>query len=256
MLSALAVAASRPYAPRSLVTAAAWAAWIAAALAFAAAMLHSRHAIRASRALGAMSGLAVLSFCAFTLWVSAAARPEVLALDAADRGALEPHRIDGAAFLRHPELGFAVPDPGQDILPSDAIVDEANEAGGPDWRRAHQVWAWQSDDTQIVLDLNRIPQADRQRLDEAVAEVVDSLGAAGHRGVRRSASGPLASERASALDTTVEARLEDRGHVLARVALVERRGRAYRLTLTVITTQVARWRRWLADVRLDARSPG
>jgi len=72
LIATLAVAASRPQAPGSLVTRALWACWIAGALAFVAALLNHRGAARAARVVGAFSVVVVALWLGFLVWLSAA----------------------------------------------------------------------------------------------------------------------------------------------------------------------------------------
>jgi len=72
LIATLAVAASRPQAPGSLITRALWAGWIAGALAFVAALLHHRGAERPARVVGAFAGVVVALWLGFLVWLSAA----------------------------------------------------------------------------------------------------------------------------------------------------------------------------------------
>lgn len=72
LLATLAVAASRPEAPASLLPRALWAAWLAAAVAFVAALLHHRGARRVAWGLGGFAVLVIAMWSAFLVWLSAA----------------------------------------------------------------------------------------------------------------------------------------------------------------------------------------
>ncbi|MCB9593865.1 MAG: hypothetical protein H6719_14115 [Sandaracinaceae bacterium] len=72
LLATLAVAATRPDAPGTLLPKALGVAWIAAAVAFVGALIHHRGGSRAARALGVFACLVVAGWCGFLLWVSAA----------------------------------------------------------------------------------------------------------------------------------------------------------------------------------------
>ncbi|MEZ4335238.1 MAG: hypothetical protein R3B82_01300 [Sandaracinaceae bacterium] len=72
LLATLAVAASRPEAPVSLLPRALGAAWLAAAIAFMGALLHHRGARRPARALGGFAVLVIVLWSTFLVWLSAA----------------------------------------------------------------------------------------------------------------------------------------------------------------------------------------
>lgn len=70
LLATLAVAASRPDAPGSLLSKALWVAWLVGAIAFVAALIHHRGGERAARGLALFAGLVVAGWCGFLVWLS------------------------------------------------------------------------------------------------------------------------------------------------------------------------------------------
>lgn len=232
LLAALAVVSSRPGAPASIVTHSAIAAWIAGTLAFGAALIHERGGLRVAKLAGALSAAVVIAFSSFLVWSASALSTRAVALDERERAEL----ISRDAVLVHPHLGLSIPAPGGSLRPSGAIVEQAREAGGAEWARAHRVWAWEGEDTELVVDLARAPRADAIALGEVTGQLATELERAG-QDVERRMKGPLLAE--------LEASLAGRGTVLARVALFEHGDRAYRLVVTVVTREPARWRPWL-----------
>ena len=242
LLAALALVASRPNAPGSVFVNAMWAAWIAGALAIAAGVLAERGGRRAGRALGSLAGIVAIGFCIFLVWISIATRPRLAALDTHERADLvrvAATSEDGpreAARLRHPHVGFSISDPSRDLEPAPSVEEEAAGAGGPEWGRAHRVWAWEGRQTEIVVDLSRVERADATALDTAMFEIATPLRRSGNI-VRR------------ADDGWVDVDLGGGGTSLTRVLLVEANGRAYRVVIGVVTRDRERWRAWLETAR-------
>lgn len=225
MLTALAVATSSPWAPRSVVGNAMWAAWIAGALAFSAALLADRGARTPARITGGLSALVAGSFIALCFWVSAVSRPP--ALEDVAHAALRS--ADGR--LTHPELAFSFPDPSErDLIRSPELERETREAGDSAWADAHRVWAWEGDDVQLVLDLARDTGAGPG------GEIAASLRRAGHTPSQVS-------------DDAVEARLSSGGQVVVRVRRFEAGATGYRLTATLVGEDVTSWRPWLDELQ-------
>jgi hypothetical protein len=238
LLATLALVASRPQAPGSVFAHAMGAAWIAGGLAFGAGVVAERGAPRASRALGSLAGAVAIGFCIFLVWISIATRPVLAALDARERAGLE--RVVGdpsePARLRHPLVGFSFSDPGRDLEPAPSIEEEAARAGGPEWRRAHRIWAWEGRQTEVVVDLSRTERADAAALDNAMFEIATPLRRSGNI-VRRAEDGWVVVD------------LRGTGTSLTRVLLVEVNGRAYRIVIGVVTRERDRWLAWLETAR-------
>jgi hypothetical protein len=232
LLAALAVVSARPGAPASIVTHSAIAAWIAGTLAFGAALIHARGGVRVAKIAGALSAAIVIAVSAFLVWSASALSPRAVALDDRERAEL----VAREGRLVHPHLGLSIPAPEGSLRPSRAIVEQAREAGGAEWARAHRVWAWEGADAELVVDLARAPRADATALGEVTDQLATELERAG-RNVQRRTKGPLIAE--------LEASLRGRGTVLARVAVFEQAGRAYRVVVTAVTREPSRWRPWL-----------
>ncbi len=238
LLVALALVSSRPETPPSLVTEAALLAWVAGALAFGGSLVRAR-SLRAARITGAAAALVVAGACALMTW-SATEQQHVVALDAGERADLvRDDTADGARWV-HPTLGFSLP-AVDGMAPAPAIARESEEAGGPSWARAHRVFAWRAGETEIVADLSRAPAADRAALEQVKDELAGQLARNGH--VQR-------AEATSATNAELEATVPG-GEALVRALLFRRHGRAYRLVVTVLTSDAVRWQRWLRDVRVD-----
>jgi hypothetical protein len=231
LLGALAVVTSVPDVPASLVTHAAIASWIAGALAFSASLLRARGS-RIARVPMAMSALVAVGFCAFLLWL-ASAGPRLVALDERERADL----VRAGDRLEHPRLRFSIARPELDA--SESLVRESQQSGGEAWARAHRVWAWEGDDTQLIVDVSRAVRADAATLRASLSQLERSLEGAGHAVEMRSRD----------LDGDVEARISDGGTVLARVTFFARGSRAYRLAITIVTREPERWRSWLQQLR-------
>jgi hypothetical protein len=239
LLAALALVSARPGAPISIVTHAAIVAWIAGTLAFGAALIHQRGGVRAARLAGALSAAVVIAFCGFLVWSASALQTRAVALDDRERAELVP----SGGRLVHPHLGLSLAAPEDSLRPSRAIIGQAREAGGAEWARAHRVWAWEGEDTELVVDLARAPHADAAALREATGQLMADLERAG-RSVQRRSEGPLAAD--------LEASLPGGGTVLARVIVFERGGRAYRLVVTVVTRDPSRWMPWLDAIVVES----
>lgn len=239
LLLALALVSARPGAPASIVTHSAIAAWIAGTLAFGAALIHARGGERVAKIAGALSAAVVLVFSAFLVWSASVLSTRAVALDERERAELVPSEDR----LVHPHLGLSIPAPDGSLRPSGAIVEQARDAGGPEWAGAHRVWAWEGEHTELVVDLARAPRADATALGEVTRQLATELERAG-RNVEQRAKGPLTAE--------LEASLAGQGTVLARIAVFEREERAYRLVVTVVTREPARWRRWLDAIAVGS----
>ena len=197
--------------------------------------------------MGAVATLVVIACLAFMVFISSRA-PQLIELEESDRRELVPAEIEGASFLRHPELGFAIPDPGPDLVVSTHIVDATRAAGGDAFFRTHHVWAWEGDETELVVELARVRERSREAIVRSVAEVapnvaddallIDGFSA---RIERTLGNGGLHLSRIELID----------GALLADRALAERGAGAHRLVLTVVTRpdQRDRWSRWLEQVR-------
>lgn len=85
LLTALALIASRPNAPESLITSAAIAGWVAGTLAFGASLLHQHGRRGMAKIGGAIAALVVIASCAFLAW--SATTLERSAIDARPRSA-------------------------------------------------------------------------------------------------------------------------------------------------------------------------
>lgn len=210
MLTSLAVAASSPWAPASIVSGAMWAAWIAGALAFSAALLGERGARTAARITGALSASIAAGFIALVVWSSQAAGP--VPLGGAAAGALGAE--DGR--LAHPTLGFSISDPtARGLTRSPSLEEETRAAGDARWRDAHRVWAWEGEGTQLTLDLAHDTGADVTR------EIAARLERAGHR-------------VDSVTPDAVSASLAGDGWLRSRVSRFAHDGVRYRLVLSAI----------------------
>jgi hypothetical protein len=236
LLAALAVIASRPHAPASLVTHSAIAAWISGALAAVAAVLHGRGARTASRMVGGLAALVVIAMCSLLVWASIELRPRVAALDRRERAELQA--IDGR--LVHPHLHFSLAPLPATMRRSSSIARQGARAGGAQWNAAHRIWSWAGDDTEIAVDLTRVARADRATLQTATDELAAPL----DRTNRQVHLSPRA------LRASIAARVAGQGHFVARVILFNRNARAYRLALTVVTREPNGWDRWLDRVQL------
>lgn len=230
LLTALALVTSRPGTAASVVTTAAIAAWIAGTLAFGAALIHQRGGARAAKIVGALSAFVVVSFCGFLVWSSSA--PAKVVLDARERAEL----VDEGGRLVHPHLGFSLTAPGERMRAAPEIAEEARRAGGQEWARAHRVWAWKGDESEVQVELSRVARADEFTLREGTRRIAAGLGEVG--------------ESASSGSTTLRAALPGGGTVVARVLVFERGGRGYRVLATVATRDPARWEGWLEGVEV------
>ncbi len=235
LLTALAFISARPHAPPSVVMHSAIAAWIAGTLAAVAALLAQRGARGAFRMAAVLSALVVLLFCGFLVMAAMQLAPRVAQLDERERAEL----VTRGERLEHPSLGFSIAALESAMRPSPSVARETERAGGPAWARAHRVWAWQGEDTEVIVDLARIERADGGTLERATREIASPLPS---REVRRSVD-------ARTLNAELEAPLPGGGHFLARIVLFERAGRAYRLAITVVTRDSTSWRSWLTELR-------
>lgn len=239
LLCALALVSARPDAPPSIVTWAAIASWVAGTLAFSASLLHRGGRRGAARAAGIGAASIVVLSLALLVWSSSRPEERPVALDVRERAGLVPREAGGEPRLVHPHLGVSVPALAS-MEPAPDVARESETAGGPEWAGAHRVWAWRAEDTEIVLDLSRAPSASRRALSEATDAIAAQLGAS------------LARRRDATHGAILESELSAGGWALARVALFEHGGRAYRLVATVVTRHPDAWRPWLAAIDVPA----
>ncbi len=238
LLLSLALVTSKPGTPPSLVTEAALASWVAGALAFGASLLHARGARTPARVAGATAALVVVAACGLVTWSSLETR--VATLSASERGDLDERNVDGAPRWVHPTLGFSISAP-EGLSPAPDVQRElAERAGDASWAEAHCVWAWRGDETEIIVELTRAPAVSREVLRQAADQVGAQLEGTGH--VRERHAGSTTSAE-------LEATVPGGGHVLSRILLFRHGDRAYRLLVTVVTRETARWQRWIRDVR-------
>lgn len=234
LLSTLAVISARPHAPGRLLPSAMIVAWLAGAFAFGGSLLHARGARRVGRG-AAIGGTAiVVGWSIFLGWVSIATR--IAVLDEDERAEL----VFEGGSLRHPTLTFSLSDPDLEVAAD--LVRELEEAGGPVWARAHRVWAWRDEHTEVSLDLSRAPLEERT-IERTLEDMREALRRAGHR--------VTLGERIDASEARVEAELTGGGRLLQRVFLFSREGRGYRLVANVTTRDADRWRSWLDALQVE-----
>jgi hypothetical protein len=235
LLGTLALLASRPDLPPELTTHAMLASWVAGSLAFAASLLASRGGAATKRAALsrvpiAMSAIVVIGFLGFLVWLSSST---AVRLEESEREEL----VVREGRLTHPTLGFSMSPLELERAPD--VEREMSARGGETWARAHRLWAWRAEDTEIVLDLSRTTRADRVALENGIDAI----------------AGPLDDPRIrrDGLTAAIEADLPGGGTAIARIALLEHRGRAYRAAITIVTGDADRWRAWLAEAQLRTR---
>lgn len=239
LLTALALVASQPDTPASVITSAAIGAWIAGTLAFSAQLLHARRGSICARFVGGLATLLVVGACGLLVYRGMTFRP--VGLDSRERANLIEQGSVTDLRLIHPHLDFSFPAPHPELRPSPEVAAESRRAAGERWASAHRVWAWTGEDTELVVDLARAPSADSTALQRATHALEADL--------RRAAASVEEHRHADQLATTLESNLPGGGRVLTRLVLFEKNGRAYRITVTVVTREPSRWRRWLDELQ-------